>query len=267
MENNNPQPPEQNTPPVNQETAAPVSQQPQPEARKTDNRLLKVLIITIAVFLVISFFGSWAYYRAWEHQRGIVKKPESSLTPSVTPTTKLESTISAGQRTYRNEEYGFEFKYPTDFYVKTRIAKISDFPEAPQLGLSLSTVLGEQDTVSRSDVDDDCSVIDVPMPQGIKSYCKIKQFGQVKGKLEKYYVGEDPSFGIKFVFYKNEARISLSTYQGLPELYQLDYETRILKFNEYFDSIIARDSSNPGLAYHDTFDQILSTFKFWGVSQ
>lgn len=169
--------------------------------------------------------------------------------------------------TYKNRGYGFEFKYPKDFYVKitnmVRIEEISDFPEEPDLGPSLGAVLEERDSINSSGIDTGCSLLVLSgQPQGIKSYCGIKQFNQVKGKLQKFYIGEDPSFGIEFVFYQNEARISLSAHRSLPELYPLAYDQRIAKFNEYFDSVAMRDPDNPDLIHYDTFDQILSTLKF-----
>lgn len=159
--------------------------------------------------------------------------------------------------TYKNRGYGYEFKYPDDFYVETKSTKISDFPKEAEIGLSLAEILNEKDLINSSGIDTDCS-----QPQGIKSYCRIKQFNQVKGKLQKFYVREDPSFGIEFVFYRNEARTSLSIHRSLPELYPLDYDQRIAKFNEYFDSVAMRNPANPDLISYDTFEKILSTLKF-----
>ena len=70
---------------------------------------------------------------------------------------------TANWETYKNRGYGFEFKYPKDFYIKitnmVRIEKISDFPEEPDLGPSLDAVLEERDSVNSSGIDTGCSLL------------------------------------------------------------------------------------------------------------
>ena len=69
--------------------------------------------------------------------------------------------------------------------------------------------------------------------------------------------------GIKFVFYRDETRISLSAHKGLTELQsETSLDAKIEKFNEYFDSVMRKDPANPDLSHYDTFNQILSTLKF-----
>lgn len=244
---------------------------------KKQSGFATAIIILIVAIVIIA--GGAGYYSHTSHKvyQGIKKpemiKPEQAIDEIadlprdevLQDKTLIDET--ANWETYKNRGYGYEFKYPDDFYVKitnmVRIEKISDFPEEPNLGPSLGAVLEERDSINSSGIDTDCSLLVLSgQPQGIKSYCRIKQFNQVKGKLQKFYIGEDPSFGISFIFYQKDARISISGHRGLPELYPLDYQERIKKFNEYFDSVARKDPDNPDLTHYDTFKKMLSTLKF-----
>ncbi len=236
----------------------------QSEVQPIQSNSKKKLIIfgVIAVFLVASVVsGAGLYFFVFNKSEPeeVVTEDESQIEE---PAQAIEDEIVSWE-VYRNEEYGFEFKYPEDFYAEitniVRIEKISNFSEKSTPYLTLTDVLNERAVISNSNIGYDCAG---ESEIGLRNYCKIEKFGEVKGKFSKFYIGEDPSFGISFIFYRKDARISVSGHRGLPELYPLDSKERIKKFNEYFDSVARKDPNNPDLIHYDTFEKILSTLKF-----
>jgi len=74
------------------------------------------LLITLLVAAVI-LAGTW-----WFFSRGQRMPVQVSSSPAVNPaassTSSTQATSTAGTKTYRNTEWGFEFRYPQDFVLR-----------------------------------------------------------------------------------------------------------------------------------------------------
>ena len=54
----------------------------------------------------------------WKNPQLITKQKSSiTATPAFLPSPSPESNLTGGWKTYRNEKYGFEFKYPSDLIL------------------------------------------------------------------------------------------------------------------------------------------------------
>lgn len=103
---------EQKTSSQSQKSKASILQQSQADIPKKNHKLLK----TFLYFLVASLLLATGALGFWFYHEKIIKRPRSSPAPSIIPpsTTKPEPVIPPNWQTYRNEEFGFEFRYSAD---------------------------------------------------------------------------------------------------------------------------------------------------------
>ena len=81
-----------------------------------NQKVLKLILIIIAIFVV----GFLVYERFWPQEQKIVL-PEKPVTKQEASEEVLEqSEVPADWKTYRNEEFGFSNRYPTDWPLPRR---------------------------------------------------------------------------------------------------------------------------------------------------
>ena len=154
-------------------------------------------------------------------------------------------------KTYRNEEYGFEMKYPDDFEINdSRSDKLYRSYEG-RLILELSKML--------------CCDFDFDNGMDIKVfYSKNKsKYPNLDDllEIERRGVAEEV-FLVEKYSYKNFEGVK--TVSINPEMSKGEYIDLFLKINDgfYFFSWYAEDLENRGFTYTDYFIPMLSSFKF-----
>lgn len=72
----------------------------------------KVLILSILMILLVALLGGWLLFRGQGDVQNVPKQPIVSENLAQTGDTQASDTVDTSSwKTYRNEEYGFEFKY------------------------------------------------------------------------------------------------------------------------------------------------------------
>lgn len=221
---------------------APAVSASQTKPKAMMSKTLAVIFVVIAIAVGGYFAG--AYYASkfqnfplWPFEVGV---PVPTFTPRPSPTNleaKLPSEIPSDWKTYRNEEYGFEFKYPGDWKVDECDQKIilingicySDFTEtgaitiSDDLNLEYQTNLYDQYSQEWEQSQKNQIIID--------NISAIKFFGIEGNRVE----GPGPIPGSKLQF--------------------ILFNSRNHTYNISF-------AEKPGQNYLNIFDQILSTFRF-----
>lgn len=76
-----------------------------------------ILILSVIVVGLAGYTVSAKFFNLWPFQAPQVVIPTFTLRPSPS-TSSGQSAVPADWKTYRNDEYGFEFKYPRDFNIE-----------------------------------------------------------------------------------------------------------------------------------------------------
>jgi hypothetical protein len=220
-------------------------------------------------------YDVWLYYQEGDEETknelkeifNSIQIKQKKSTKKVPETDVSEVVVDMDEskwETYRNDEYGFEFKYPHNYPVNVYIVSIDDFDEDPEFGMSRGGVIDDKNEIDGLGVGNkecDLSVF-TAHPIGIEYYCEIMEYDGVKGKFYRHFVGEDPAFDNKFVFYKNNSRIQLSYSIALGDLSGLTSgEGVVEKFNNYLKSVQDGTAPEADLMLHEAFEKVLDTLK------
>ena len=108
----------------------------------TKQNLLKTFFILLGAAM-ISAVG----YTAWQTNKDIEKTTQGILGQQVVrPEGKLKQEIDTSDwKTYRNEEYGFEVKYPNDWKYRTTKGGIYTYSNKKEIRLSLTVFFERED--------------------------------------------------------------------------------------------------------------------------
>lgn len=183
------------------------------------NYILKTVLIFIALILI-----SGTVYSAWRINEDISKITKNIDQIEVTQKEAKKEIDTSEWKFYRNEEYGFELKYPTNFSYWETYTKNKKIPEIVSMGFRPENIQGSVLTIS---------ILDISLNKLIDDY--NGRYGKPTNK--KIEIGGRK--GIKFSGY-------------LPRMIGIEKGN----YTYYFtcDGIRKEDKQ--------IFDQILSTFKF-----
>ena len=110
-----------------------------------------IIIVAVAVAAVGSIFA----YQYYSMPKEVIKNPVIEIPNTETPKIEAPKNETASWKTYRNDEYGFEFKYPESLSSEPplisseRECKKSEYELYPQFNLlSLGRIIGDNIFIS-----------------------------------------------------------------------------------------------------------------------
>jgi hypothetical protein len=201
-----------------------------------------VIILLLVVLIVPSFASaawwnpfSWNIFKIFFQPRTntaqqITNKPNPSPTPTVSPApvSTLPAADTSNWKTYKNDKYGFQFKYPESFSVK-------ESPNSTHVDIYCNTVMA-------------CNNFSATIT---KTTLPLNQY--VKGTLESvhlpstivspYILGNMPGYLVTSV---QSADPNLPTYTE----YFMKNGDNILEIGYEYSAVFLKDLSDPKVAYH-----------------
>ena len=169
---------------------------------------------------------------------------------------KRSADSSANWQTYRNEEYGFEVKYPKDY-------KTQEIPETTPTGLMIFLPRGNSIV---HEIDNSIINIDLPEDCMFKSDALEEENGIS-------FAGTKEINGVNFYYYKNYPKY-IGGYCGMSsgcnhkDVYRTLYKEKCYEIEYdrldrvFFGPDDYRMATNEEMKVPEIFNQILSTFKF-----
>ncbi len=223
------------------------------EPRKSRKIWFVYLGIAIVVLLAASAYGAYYYWHKSQPKactQEAKQCPDGSYVgrtgpnceftacPSASPSPSVVADATAGWQTYRNEEYGFEVKYPNDWSHGTDV---------------MSEYFGK--SFNENSVDFNCSfgVSVITNPDYLKSaYPNNKQVSVSIGSIPAIKI-EGLSGGINYGDYLIKGNTQNNSFEITETIEKII-------INKDGDKVAFGTVNNQGCI--NTFNQILSTFKF-----
>ena len=183
--------------------------------------IVLVILIATGIALVIT---SWIFTKQSIQRSSTQNQPLPPVTSDIPSTSSIPAASTVGTKTYRNEEWGFEFKYSNDLILKENTFR----SYYSKFNLELFKPIGEKRDIS--------FLVNIVLPEFAES-----SFSGLQKTTSEVTVA-----GVQGIKYEYE-------YQGFP------HTTVILPFGELRMILATGEGSKQ---YLDEFNQILASFKF-----
>ncbi len=192
----------------------------------------KIILVLIVLLSFGTVMGVIGFSLSLKNSPPVAVQPTPTLKPTITPT-PTPSDETADWKTYRNKKYGFEFKYPNDWFIKSESAT-----NVMIVNNRYKNAEGEFPYIS-------ISVYNNKKDLALRNWFYNNQsqfFGDIKPKE-----GED--YKLKDIMVENYNAIEFS--------YSRIIKDTLIDFNSNIVSVSAINAI-------ESYDQILSTFKSTG---
>lgn len=243
--------------------------QPKPVKKSSPLMIVAVVLILLAVVAVVVYvFGS----------KLLTSKPVSTLTPVAAVTPSPDPT--ANWKTYADTNSGFEFKYPdnvnlnpsgkgsSNSSLNIQITQVNKIVDAP-LGFDKATAIKDESSLASGNYG---VSLGFSVPNSEKLFSVGNVFGKTYTQLQVLEIC-DVRFsraaiiynkGYQIVVYYNgpQSLVNLS-----PAYFSMDQTncggTPVWKdVNTFYKDVVSGNAPEAAQLWYNTFDKILSTFKF-----